>query len=170
MGSGAGTASLRRIRNSWDFLHRSCSCISSSTTGSNRPVFPSWISCGNSWCNVQWLPWLSLSVTRGDAADSLAVHQSLTSCRFHLGYHTPSQILWGLGIGISLGVGYYGLTEYIPSHYSRSVPAKLRRGLLSSSLFTWLRIKDGWAVWQDGGHEDGYRRWRALWDKKAKRS
>ncbi|PVF92473.1 PAP2-domain-containing protein [Serendipita vermifera] len=90
--------------------------------------------------------------------------------RFHLGYHTPSQILWGLGIGISLGVAYYGLTEYIPSHHPRSLPAKLRRGLLQSPVFTWLRIQDGWAVWQDGGHEEGYRRWRELWDKQVKSS
>ncbi|KIM34121.1 hypothetical protein M408DRAFT_303148 [Serendipita vermifera MAFF 305830] len=88
--------------------------------------------------------------------------------RFHLGYHTPSQILWGLGIGVLLGIAYYGISERIPFLYPKSIPGRLRKWLLGSPLFTWLRIVDGWAVWTDGGHETKYKKWREMWNKQKR--
>lgn len=90
--------------------------------------------------------------------------------RFHLGYHTVHQILWGFGIGLVVGSVYYGITEYIPFFEPQSLPGKIRRWSLNSPVFTWLRIKDGWAVWQDGGHEEEYKRWRKQWDSKRSKA
>lgn len=90
--------------------------------------------------------------------------------RFHLGYHTVDQILWGFGIGLVVGSVYYGITEYIPFFEPQSLPGKIRRWSLNSPVFTWLRIKDGWAVWQDGGHEEEYKRWRKQWDSKRSKA
>jgi dolichyldiphosphatase len=86
--------------------------------------------------------------------------------RFHLGYHTPHQILWGFGIGIMLGVAYYGVMECIPLLYPNSLPGKLRRRLLASPFFTWMQILDSWAVWPDGGHSDKYTAWRKRWEQR----
>ncbi|KAG8759198.1 hypothetical protein FRC14_006443 [Serendipita sp. 396] len=112
-----------------------------------------------------------------DTLFALAVRGAIVSLalavcysRYYLGYHTVPQILWGLGIGIALGCGYYVTTEYIPRAYPNSLPGKFRRFLLASPPFVWLRIMDGWAVWSDGGHGDAYSRWRQRWDQKARKS
>jgi len=90
--------------------------------------------------------------------------------RYHLNYHTPPQILWGYGIGLVLGSAHYLVTELWPTRQPGSPTGRLRRWILSSAPATWLRLKDGWAVWDDGGHGDTYQRWRVEWDAKASHS
>jgi dolichyldiphosphatase len=107
---------------------------------------------------------LIVCYSRYDRA-SVLISFNLVS-RFYLGYHTLHQVSWGFGIGIAVGSLYYVVTEYIPFFKPNSLPGKLRRWILKSSVFTWLRIKDGWAVWQDGGHEEEYKSWRKLWETK----
>lgn len=85
--------------------------------------------------------------------------------RYHLGYHTAPQVLWGLGIGILLGSVYYTLTEHIPRVYPSSLPGQIRRAIVDSRVATWLRIVDGWAIWADGGHEAVYQQWRVARSK-----
>ena len=36
--------------------------------------------------------------------------------------------------------------------------------LLDHPIIAWLRIRDGWAIWPDGGREDEWRRWRDQWE------
>jgi len=86
--------------------------------------------------------------------------------RYYLNYHTPPQVLWGYAIGSTLGSTHYLFTELWPVRHPDSTIGRLRRWILSSSPATWFRLKDGWAVWDDGGHGDTYRRWREEWDAK----
>jgi len=90
--------------------------------------------------------------------------------RFHLQYHTPRQILWGLLIGIALGISLYVVTELAPSRRPNSVYARTRIFLVENKVSTWLQIRDGWAIWADGGREDEWIRWRAEWDKRRIRA
>jgi dolichyldiphosphatase len=90
--------------------------------------------------------------------------------RFHLQYHTPHQILWGLGIGVALGISLYVVAELIPSRRPNSFFAHTRSFLVENKVSTWLQIRDGWAIWADGGREDEWMRWREKWDKKRIRA
>lgn len=83
--------------------------------------------------------------------------------RYYLNYHTPPQIIWGYGIGLVLGSIHYLITELWPTRRPDSPTGRLRRWVLSSTPATWLRLKDGWAVWDDGGHGDTYQRWKVEW-------
>ncbi|KAH0583002.1 hypothetical protein H2248_010893 [Termitomyces sp. 'cryptogamus'] len=74
--------------------------------------------------------------------------------RYYLGYHSTSQVLWGVGIGILLGISLYVVAELIPRKRPFSILGKTKRALLSHPLSQWFRIRDGWAVWTDGGRED----------------
>ena len=38
--------------------------------------------------------------------------------------------------------------------------------LLDHPIIAWLQIRDGWAIWVDGGREDEWLRWRAQWEVK----
>ena len=38
--------------------------------------------------------------------------------------------------------------------------------LLDHPIIVWLQIRDGWAIWVDGGREDEWMRWRGLWEAK----
>jgi len=87
--------------------------------------------------------------------------------RYYLNYHTPPQVLWGYGIGLGLGSMHYLVTELWPTRQPDSPAGRLRRCILSSNLATRLRLKDGWAVWEDGGHGDAYQRWRLEWDARG---
>jgi dolichyldiphosphatase len=90
--------------------------------------------------------------------------------RYHLQYHTPHQILWGLGIGIALGSLFYVVTELAPSRRPHSIYARTRNFLVGNKVSTWLQIRDGWAIWADGGREDEWVRWRAEWEKRRIRA
>lgn len=99
----------------------------------------------------------------------MIVSYSLTGklfSRYHLAYHSPSQILWGASIGIVFGLVFYSATELIPTRRPRSALGKLRIALLANPVSTWLRIRDGWAVWPDSGTEEQWLLWRNEWNKR----
>ncbi|KIJ49500.1 hypothetical protein M422DRAFT_27866 [Sphaerobolus stellatus SS14] len=85
--------------------------------------------------------------------------------RYYLTYHTVPQILWGLSIGIVCGVGMYTAVGLIPIKYPTSPLGQLKKFILDSSLARWVRIRDGWAIWEDGGREDEWQRWRSHWER-----
>ncbi|KAI0923398.1 hypothetical protein AcW1_006375 [Taiwanofungus camphoratus] len=86
--------------------------------------------------------------------------------RWYLSYHTASQVLWGLGIGALFGAYYYVLVELIPHTRPESFCGQARSAVLSSRICTWLRIRDGWAVWNDSGIEVQWQQWRIEWDRR----
>jgi len=86
--------------------------------------------------------------------------------RYYLGYHNAYQILWGLFIGAGLGISLYLLAEVVPDRYPTSVPGRAKIMFLNHPIIAWLRIRDGWAVWEDGGREDEWWIWRAQWEVK----
>ncbi|EIN03832.1 PAP2-domain-containing protein [Punctularia strigosozonata HHB-11173 SS5] len=88
--------------------------------------------------------------------------------RYHLGYHTPHQIVWGLIIGALCGTAFYTVVELIPTRPSPSPLKTLRTALLDHPLAQWLRIRDGWAVYGDGGTDEEWKRWRKQFELKAR--
>ncbi|KIM44955.1 hypothetical protein M413DRAFT_367393 [Hebeloma cylindrosporum] len=88
--------------------------------------------------------------------------------RYYLGYHNVHQISWGLAIGAVLGVFLYIITEAIPTRYPRSVFAEVKFNILNNPVVVWLQIRDGWAVWADGGREGEWIRWRQEWERQRK--
>ncbi|KAJ3866852.1 PAP2-domain-containing protein [Lentinula novae-zelandiae] len=85
--------------------------------------------------------------------------------RYHLQYHTPYQILWGYGIGVVSGAVCYGCFELIPRIRPKSFLGQFKMFLVSNPVSTWLQIRDGWAIWSDGGREGDWKSWKAEWDK-----
>ncbi|KAJ3735004.1 PAP2-domain-containing protein [Lentinula guzmanii] len=90
---------------------------------------------------------------------------SVAYSRYHLQYHTPYQILWGYGIGVVCGAACYGCFELIPRLRPNSPLGQLKAFLVSNPISTWLQIRDGWAIWPDGGREGDWKRWKAEWDR-----
>jgi dolichyldiphosphatase len=88
------------------------------------------------------------------------------SLRWYLRYHTVPQVLSGLAIGVYLGAAYFFAVELLPLQHPTSLPGKLRAWLVSNPVCTWLRIRDGWAVWADGGNEEEWKLWRTRWDER----
>lgn len=86
--------------------------------------------------------------------------------RLYLTYHTTRQVLWGAGVGVIFGALTYTVLELIPYIYPGSSLGRFRRAVLSHPISTWLRIKDGWAIWSDGGREVEWLEWRAKWERK----
>ncbi|ESK96462.1 pap2 domain protein [Moniliophthora roreri MCA 2997] len=86
--------------------------------------------------------------------------------RYHLKYHSPPQILWGLAIGIISGFTLYISLEVIPKRYPKSLFGRFKALLISNPVSTWLQIRDGWAVWPDGGRESEWVRWKREWEKR----
>ncbi|KAJ7334252.1 hypothetical protein DFH08DRAFT_880627 [Mycena albidolilacea] len=86
--------------------------------------------------------------------------------RFYLRYHSVAQILWGLGIGVALGVSFYTVCELSPRRRPKSIFGVLKSFIVGNPVSTWLQIRDGWDVWADGGREAEWLRWRAEWDKR----
>lgn len=80
--------------------------------------------------------------------------------RYALGYHSAPQVLWGIGIGISFGTGFYTLTELIPTRCPKSVLGRIRTWILMNGVSTWFRVRDGWLIWGDAGHEAEWEAWR----------
>ena len=89
--------------------------------------------------------------------------------RLNLLYHTPHQVIWGLGIGVGLGVIQYILTELLPHTQPLSVFGRARAALLAHPVVTWMQIRDGWAIWADGGRETEWRRWKIAYDEQRTR-
>ncbi|EKM81804.1 hypothetical protein AGABI1DRAFT_112044 [Agaricus bisporus var. burnettii JB137-S8] len=88
--------------------------------------------------------------------------------RHYLEYHNWHQISWGLGTGSSLGFSIYLACELIPTKYPTSFLSQVKLFVLENPVSTWLQIRDGWAIWSDGGREVEWQRWRAEWEKQKK--
>ncbi|KAH0836761.1 PAP2 superfamily-domain-containing protein [Lanmaoa asiatica] len=85
--------------------------------------------------------------------------------RLSLLYHTPRQVIWGLGIGTSFGVVHYILTELLPYTRPLSVFGRVRATVLAHPVVTWMQVRDGWAIWADGGRETEWKRWKTTHDE-----
>jgi len=90
----------------------------------------------------------------------------VATSRYYLSYHTVPQVLWGLVIGVAFGAAYYATFELIPVRYPDSLLGQARGLLLSNPVSTWFRLRDGWAVWDDGGVEVQWHEWREEWDRR----
>lgn len=71
-------------------------------------------------------------------------------------------------IGAGLGMFLYFVTEVIPSHYPSSLLADVKVKFLNNPVVMWLQIRDGWAVWADGGREGEWKRWKQEWERQRK--
>lgn len=80
--------------------------------------------------------------------------------RYALGYHSASQVLWGVGIGIIFGATFYTLAEWIPERWPESILGKIRIWILTNEVSTWFRLRDGWLIWDDAGREVEWQMWR----------
>lgn len=89
--------------------------------------------------------------------------------RLNLLYHTPHQVIWGLGIGISHAVVHYVLTELLPHTRPHSVFGRARAAILAHPVVVWMQIRDGWSIWADGGREAEWKRWKAAYDERRTR-
>jgi len=89
--------------------------------------------------------------------------------RHKLGYHNWHQIFWGLAIGSILALSLYLVAELLPTRYPTSYLGQFKQFVLSNPVSMWLQIRDGWAVWADGGRDEEWKRWRAEWEKRQKR-
>lgn len=89
--------------------------------------------------------------------------------RLNLLYHTPHQVVWGLGIGIGFGVVHYVLTELLPHTRPLSFFGRARAGILAHPVVIWMQIRDGWAIWPDGGREMEWKRWKTVYDEQRTR-
>ncbi|KAF8159431.1 hypothetical protein B0H34DRAFT_782183 [Crassisporium funariophilum] len=88
--------------------------------------------------------------------------------RYYLGYHNAHQIFWGLTIGAGLGSLLYLLAEFLPNRFPRSALGRTKTIVLNHPILLWLQIRDGWAVWADGGREGEWLRWRKEWEARQK--
>ncbi|KAF9778314.1 PAP2 superfamily-domain-containing protein [Thelephora terrestris] len=88
--------------------------------------------------------------------------------RYALGYHTAPQVLWGIGIGIAFGTVFYTLAELIPTRCPKSILGRIRTWILTNDVSTWFRIRDGWLVWDDAGHEVEWWEWRRALDGQSR--
>jgi dolichyldiphosphatase len=85
--------------------------------------------------------------------------------RYSLGYHAPNQVLWGLGIGVIFGTGWYYVTEIFPRQSPGGYVDKVRRWEVDNVVSRWLGVRDGWAVWADGGREAEWQAWNRLYHR-----
>lgn len=88
--------------------------------------------------------------------------------RYYLSYHSVSQILWGMSLGITFSIGFYLVSELIPTRRPNSFLGIVRTSLLTNRISVWLRIRDGWAVWSDGGWENQWGLWDREWRRRTK--
>jgi dolichyldiphosphatase len=84
--------------------------------------------------------------------------------RYHLGYHTPHQIVWGFGIGVLFGTILYAAAELLPSAFPNSPLGQVKEFLLDNPVSRFVELRDGWAVYADGGRHEEWVRWRKQWD------
>ena len=74
--------------------------------------------------------------------------------------------MWGLGIGTSIGVVHYIFTEHLPYRRPLSTFGRIRTAILINPVLQWIQIRDGWAVWADGGREGEWKRWKDKYDER----
>lgn len=91
------------------------------------------------------------------------------SLSLYLTYHTPHQILWGLSVGVLCGIAMYAVAELVPARLPNSLLGRLRAALLTHPVVVWLQVRDGWAIWPDGGHEAEWKAWRIRWEERERR-
>jgi len=84
--------------------------------------------------------------------------------RLHLQYHAHHQVYWGLGIGAALALVQYTFTEYLPVRFPNSIYGRARTAFLANPISSWLGVRDGWAVYSDGGRDAEWRIWKEKWD------
>ncbi|KIK85606.1 hypothetical protein PAXRUDRAFT_35418 [Paxillus rubicundulus Ve08.2h10] len=89
--------------------------------------------------------------------------------RLHLLYHTPHQVIWGLGIGVSLGIVHYVVTELLPHRRPLSVFGRARAAVLTHSVASWIQVRDGWAIWDDGGRGAEWKAWKVEYNERRTR-
>ncbi len=83
------------------------------------------------------------------------------SCsRYFLSYHTSKQVVAGYLFGVVWGLFYHYLVES-----ANKQTMEMRRAILDSTFARCWRIRDGWAVYHDGGIEEEYTIWRSLWER-----
>lgn len=80
--------------------------------------------------------------------------------RYALGYHSASQVLWGVGIGIIFGAVFYTLAELVPTRQPNGFLGTIRTWILTNEVSTWFRVRDGWLIWDDAGRETEWETWR----------
>ncbi|KAI0057433.1 hypothetical protein BV25DRAFT_1812448 [Artomyces pyxidatus] len=85
--------------------------------------------------------------------------------RYYLAYHSIAQVLWGVFIGIAFAVPFYIVTELVPTRCPDSLLGKTRLFILTNPVSTWLRVRDGWAVWPDSGTEEQWQAWQKEWKR-----
>ncbi|KII85923.1 hypothetical protein PLICRDRAFT_178228 [Plicaturopsis crispa FD-325 SS-3] len=93
---------------------------------------------------------------------------SVAYSRYYLAYHSPHQIIWGFGIGVAFGVVFYALAELVPVRWPGSFVARARTAIVDNPVSVWLEIRDGWAIWADGGREEEWKRWRKAWEARTR--
>jgi len=76
------------------------------------------------------------------------------------------QVLSGLALGALFGGVYFALVELWPVRAPGSPAGRLRNWLVGNPVSTWLRVRDGWAVWDDGGFESAWGVWRREWERR----
>ncbi|KIY49947.1 hypothetical protein FISHEDRAFT_40191 [Fistulina hepatica ATCC 64428] len=86
--------------------------------------------------------------------------------RYKLMYHTRRQVLCGYGFGVLCGVSLYFVAELIPGWWPRSYLGQIKIFLLENPISTWFQLRDGWAIWTDGGRALEWERWRDEWDRR----
>lgn len=91
------------------------------------------------------------------------------SVRLNLLYHTLHQVKWGLVIGLVLGVSHYVCTELLSAKFPDSMFGRIRFAIVNHPISVWLQLRDGWAVWEDGGREAEWKQWRTEWLKQHAR-
>ncbi|KAI0686405.1 PAP2-domain-containing protein [Cytidiella melzeri] len=106
-----------------------------------------------------------------DCCRTLAVYTGIVAwagavaySRYHLTYHSARQVLWGVAIGVIFGAAYHTLVELIPSRSPNSLLGRTKSALLNNTLSNWLRVRDGWSVYPDGGTEEHWQAWKKGWD------
>jgi len=85
---------------------------------------------------------------------------SVCYSRHFLSYHTSKQVVAGYLFGVVWGLFYHYLVES-----ANKQTMEMRRAILDSTFARCWRIRDGWAVYHDGGIEEEYIIWRSLWER-----
>lgn len=92
--------------------------------------------------------------------------EALAATRYHLSYHSPLQIVVGFSVGIAVGLGWYYFFQIVLDRPVLGMSASFRQMALDNPLLIALRIRDSWAVWDDGGIEGEYGLWRREWERR----
>ena len=69
-------------------------------------------------------------------------------------------MLCGVGIGVAFGAVFYTMAELVPTRRPKSFLGTIRTWALANEVSTWLRLRDGWLIWDDAGREMEWQVWR----------